>query len=339
MNQDTADFYRTLAHGFATADCRIDDGLLLAVSGGADSIALLCGTISLWPNQKQKIAVAHVNHALRGTASDEDAAFVTDLASQYGLQYELLTVEQGSIENVSSGSLEAAARDVRYEFLKASARKLQLRNVVTAHHFDDQAETVVHNIIRGTGLRGLAGMQCSRPLADGIELVRPMLNLRPFAILSYLAESDQGHRVDASNTDTAFTRNRIRSQLLPHLREHFNSSVDDHLVSLANQTQEALRMLDLFADQILSEVVLEQTPDICRIDRGKFAKWPEEVRRHCLALLWIRQQWPRQKMNARSYTKLATATNSSELQRGDLPGGVSFEVCRNILRLTRPTIG
>lgn len=328
------DFHASLADGYAAADCQVADGLLLAISGGADSIALLHGTLALWPDRR--IVVAHVNHALRGAASDDDAAFVARLANQHSLPYESLAVEPGSVEGDSRGSLEAAARNIRYDFLKQTSNTQQLRFVVTAHHFDDQAETVIHNIIRGTGLRGLAGMQPSRTLADGIQLVRPMLACRKSDIQSYLAAAGAQYCTDASNADTAFTRNRIRSQLLPQLREQFNSRVDDHLVSLASRTQEAIRMLDLFAESVLAEIVLEQTPTVCRIDRTKFAQWPSEVQRHCLSLLWIRQQWPRKKMNAGSYATLSTAVSSAQkVQRGDLPGGVRYEACGEILRLTR----
>lgn len=336
VNTETNDFLATLAVGYAKANCKVADGLLLAISGGADSIALLHGTLALWPDDCQKIVVAHVNHGLRGCESDEDAAFVAALAGQLGLRNETLTAEQGSIQHSSRGSVEAAARNVRYDFLTNVAMKMQLGSVVVAHHLDDQAETVLHNIIRGTGLRGLGGMRDSRLLADETQLVRPMLGVRKSAILAYLEGLKLPHRTDGSNVDTAFTRNRIRAELLPRLREDFNSAVDGHLVSLASQTQESLRMLDLFAAKILADVVLERTPHVCRIDRLKFAEWPQEVQRHCLSLLWIQQEWPRKKMNAGSYSALATAVGGAkERQRGDLPGGVTFEVSHELLRLTR----
>lgn len=335
MNDDSTKFLQALADGYQKAEVAVQDGLLLAVSGGADSLALLYGTLALWPERVDQIAIAHVNHGLRGEASQEDAVFVEAIAGQLGVRSESLTVEEGGLQNDRAGSLEAAARNVRYQFLKETAASLKLSSVVTAHHFDDQAETILHNILRGTGLRGLAGMRPSRPLHERVSLARPMLQIRSSEVHNYLKALGASYQIDASNKDINFTRNRIRNELLPELREKYSPTVDRHVVSLAAQADESVKMLDLFASKVLSEVMLEQTPGMCRIDRKKFADWPEDVRRYCLALLWIHQQWPRQKMKTRSYVALATAVGNAEVQRGDLPGGVRFEVSCDILRLVR----
>lgn len=335
MNGTPSEFLTSLAAGYEKADAGVENGLLLAVSGGADSIALLHGTLALWPDQVNQFAVAHVNHGLRGQESEKDAAFVAETTRKLGIRLESMTVEAGTLENERAGSLEAAARAVRYQFLAETANRLQLPTVVTAHHFDDQAETVLHNIIRGTGLRGLAGMQPSRPLPAGITLVRPMLEIRSTAVHGYLDSQGAGHQTDSSNKDVRFTRNRIRTELLPHLRSDFNLAVDDHIVALGQQAKDAVHMLDGFAEQVLREVLLEQTADVCRIDRNKLQKWNEEVRRYCFALLWIQQDWPRKKMTSRHYELLATAISDDPNRRGDLPGRVSFQTTNQILRLTR----
>ncbi len=335
VNTEMTNFHASLAGGYATADCQVTDGLLLAVSGGADSIALLHGTLALWPDAAQQLVVAHVNHRLRGADSDADADFVAKLADQLGLPCEMMTAEQGSIQHSSRGSLEAAARSIRYEFLMETASRLKFPAVVTAHHFDDQAETILHNIIRGTGLRGLAGMQSSRPLQEGITLVRPMLEIRSIDVHEYLNSFDAGYRTDSSNNEVRFTRNRIRTELLPSLRADFNVAVDDHIVSLGRHAKDAVRMLDGFAEQVLQDVLLEQTTEICTIDRTKLMRWPEDVRCYSIALLWVRQDWPRKKMTSRHYQLLATVVSDTVSRQGDLPGGVRFQTSNQILRLTR----
>ncbi len=335
MSSSFDDFPTNLAAGYQSADADVHDGLLLAVSGGADSVALLHGTLSLWPDARDRIIVGHVNHALRGDASAEDAEFVEKTAELAGVRFECLKVAPGALQDDRSGSLEAAARDVRYQFLTETASRLQLAHVVTAHHSDDQAETVLHNILRGTGLRGMAGMSSRRSLTNGVVLVRPMLEVRSSAVHAYLTDIGKPHRTDHSNTDLSFTRNRIRRTLLPELREHYNSTVDRHIVSLARQTNEALRMLDAFAQRVLSDVLIEQAADVCRIDCSKLNEWPDDVRRHCLSLLWVQQDWPRKKMTSRHYEQLASVVEMATPPRGNLPGGVCFELTGQMLRLTR----
>jgi tRNA(Ile)-lysidine synthase len=320
--------------GYSDTGCIPQNGLLLAVSGGADSIALLHATIVIWAEYREQIVVAHVNHGLRNGSSDDDAEFVRGLAGEFGLPFRLLTLQEGSLEQMSAGSLEEAARQRRYDFLAETATKCGLSSVVTAHHMDDQAETVLHNIIRGTGLRGLRGMQGSRPLADGVQLVRPMLELQRSDIVAYLSSADLAHCTDHSNEDTEFTRNRIRQQLLPRLKSDFNASVDRNLVSLARQAEQAIQLMDSLAEKILSEVVLERQPDVCRLDRTKLAVWPRDVVRHFMSVLWIQQGWPRQKMTFRHYSRLAELACSDADSREDFPGMMRVRSFSNILHFS-----
>ena len=296
-------------------------------------MALLHATVAVWAQHSEQIVVAHVNHGLRSDSSDSDAEFVRGLAGEFGLSFQLLVVPRGSLEQVSNGSLEEAARQRRYDFLAETATRCGLASVVTAHHMDDQAETVLHNIIRGTGLRGLRGMQRSRRLADGVQLVRPMLELRRCDIVDFLSADVLAHCTDHSNRYTDFTRNRIRQQLLPTLKSDFNASVDRNLVSLAQQAEQANQLMDSLAEKILSEVMLEQQPDVCRMDRTKLAAWPGDVVRHVMAVLWIQQDWPRQKMTFRHYSRLAELACSKVDSREDFPGMMHVRSCGRVFQV------
>jgi len=324
-----------LEAGYCDADCRPENGMLLAISGGADSIALLHATVAIWPKHKNRIVVAHVNHGLRPDNCDDDAAFVRTVAGDAGLPFELLTIPGGSLEQSNFGSLEEAAREWRYKFLANTARRCELASVVTAHHMDDQAETVLHNIIRGTGLRGLRGMQRSRPLPPGMRLVRPMLGLQRCHIVEYLSATGNTHRTDESNRNVDFTRNRIRQQLLPTLRNDFNTAVDRNLVALAQQAEQTIQVMDSLTENILTEVMLEQQTDICRLHRTKLAAWPADVVRHVMSVLWIQQDWPRQKMTFRHYSRLAELTCSDGAVREDFPGNINVWCSDDMVRLTR----
>ena len=336
MPNETASFCARLKTGYQDCQSSVEDGFLLAVSGGADSVAMLQATAQLWPEHRERIVVAHVDHSLRKESTD-DSAFVRRHSARLGLQCEVLTIPAGQLTGEAGQSIEEAARKARYAFLATTANKYKLQNVVTAHHMDDQAETVLHNILRGTGLRGLRGMQTIRELNDGIQLIRPMLNFRRSEIIEFLTDMNAPFKMDASNQDLCFTRNRLRQHLLPQLKNDFNESADRNLVSLAHQAQQTLDVLDALADRILSDAVLERQENICRLDRRKLCEWPAPIIRHVLSVLWIRQGWPRQKMTFGHYERLAQAITNDTSTQYSLPGAITVRAEIDVVRLTRET--
>src|SRR5688572_29033082 len=188
--------------------------VIAAVSGGADIVALLRALLAIRQQGAGRQVAAHCNHRLRGAESEADAAFVADLCRQLGLTCEIGIVDVSQAANSGDG-LEAAAREARYGFLKSVAARHGARYLATAHTADDQAETLLHRIVRGTGLAGLAGIPRVRPLNELTTLIRPLLGARRSEVLAYLADIGQEYRHDASNLDRRFTRNRIRHELLP----------------------------------------------------------------------------------------------------------------------------
>ena len=221
---------------------RAGDRLAVAVSGGADSVALLCLLLELRAELGIVLSVAHVNHKLRGEEADADERFVAKLARQHGLELHACEApdnvqrSSGKGSGASSG-IEAAARELRYDFFRQLAREGRVTKIATAHTLDDQAETVLLRIFRGTGVRGLSGIHPrivfgEQGRAFG-ELVRPLLSFRRAALQEFLRERGQSWREDSSNRDTAFLRNRVRHRLLPIIGEEFGDAAIEHMGELA----------------------------------------------------------------------------------------------------------
>ncbi len=359
MTSTPASLQQALKTGYQNAECAFDEGILLAVSGGVDSVLLLHATAELLTTCAGRVVVAHVNHRLRGDESEADAEFVAALAQQRGLPFELLTVEDGSLHRNSRGSLEEAARKARYELLRRTAIRLKLSFVATAHHADDQAETILHNIIRGTGLRGLAGMNPSRAMwrppdtggnsssgeaagtntpdtegAATVRLIRPMLAISRTEIDEAITTCGLIFREDRSNRENEFTRNRIRSELLPLLARDFNPQVSRNLISLGEQAAYAARLLDDLADELLNRVLLESSAEICRLDINRLGNADEEVIRHALTRLWSSQNWPRQKMTSTHWKRLSGALTAASNTSFQLPGPIDVLRIDSLLRLT-----
>jgi tRNA(Ile)-lysidine synthase len=217
---------------------RAGDRVAAAVSGGADSVALLCLLLELRSELGIVLSVAHVNHKLRGEESDEDERLVAKLARQHGLELDVRNapVDGSHISEIRSG-IEAAARELRHGFFRQLAREGRAAKIVTAHTLDDQAETVLLRIFRGTGIRGLSAVHPrivfeEQGRAFG-ELVRPLLGFRRAALREFLRERGQSWREDSSNRDIAFLRNRVRHQLLPMIAEEFGEAAIEHMGELA----------------------------------------------------------------------------------------------------------
>ena len=202
----------------------------VGVSGGADSIAL---ADALSRTHQGPVSVAHLNHLLRGDESDADAAFVESFAR--GLDLELVSerVDVASKARSSNRNLEAVAREIRYDFLARAAASSGARIVCTAHTRDDQLETIVMRLLRGTGAEGLRGIHAQRELDGGIDLVRPLLDVSRAEVLDHCEQRGLEFRSDSSNRDLDLTRNRIRLELLPQLRS-FNPRLDEALLRMSS---------------------------------------------------------------------------------------------------------
>ncbi len=217
---------------------RAGDRLAAAVSGGADSVALLCLLLELRDDLGIALSVAHVNHKLRGKESDEDERFVAELARQHGLELHVCEAPfEGRRPSEIGSGIEAAARELRYGFFRRLAREDRVAKIATAHTLDDQAETVLLRIFRGAGIRGLSGIHRRIAFAKQGrtfgEVLRPLLGFRRAALHEFLRERGQSWREDPSNRDVAFLRNRVRHRLLPMIGEEFGEAAIEHMSELA----------------------------------------------------------------------------------------------------------
>lgn len=214
----------------------------VAVSGGADSVALLRLLLELQEKLGVVLSVVHLNHKLRGKASDADEKFVAKLAEQYGLTLHVERVNVGAKAKREKANLEDAARRTRYDFFARLVAEKKVERVAVAHTADDQAETVLAHILRGTGLAGLGGIHPQTEM-----VVRPLLQVRRTELRAYLRSKKQKWREDATNQDTSRMRARIRKKLLPLLGRQFQPAAVQHLVTLAEFAREDELCLDFLA--------------------------------------------------------------------------------------------
>lgn len=279
--------------------------LLLAVSGGADSIALLRGMHELQAEFKLSLHVAHLDHQLRGPSSDRDARHVERVCQSLEIPCTIGRRDVAALAQSSGRGIEETARDERYRFLETTARELRISTIALAHTADDQAETILHHILRGTGLAGLRGIPRERELADGICLWRPLLEIERSEVVDYLAHLGQDYCQDESNRDETYTRNRIRHQLLPLLASQYNPHIREALRRLGRQAAEAEAALKLLAGGLLERVLDSSSADECRLKWQPLADVPRHLVREALSQLWQRQGWPRQNMGFDQWEEMA----------------------------------
>ena len=206
-----------------------------AVSGGADSMALLHALCSLRETLQLQLFVAHLDHGLR-VSSAEDARFVQDAAKALKVPVVVERLPVCELCEKQGWSLEEGARHLRYQFLEKTAQKQSAVAVAVAHTADDQAETVLMRFLRGSGLAGLGAIPVKRALGE-VSLIRPLLSLWRSEVIEYLKQRRIAYREDESNRDKRFVRNRIRHELIPLLQESFNPKLKESLVQLAEQAQ------------------------------------------------------------------------------------------------------
>lgn len=229
--------------------------VLVAFSGGADSRVLLHVLAKLSQKDGFPLYAAHVNHGIRGAEADRDQAFCQTVAEEYGVPLFVCNADVPTLAKRTGKGLEETAREVRYRFFDEVMKQESIGLLVTAHHADDNLETVLFRLCRGSGLRGLTGISRVRAFGNG-HLVRPLLSVTRAEILSFCKENGIAYVTDSTNVDVTYTRNRLRAEVVPilcELFEHPQKKVTDAAIALSEDDA----YLCMQADRLLGEVETE----------------------------------------------------------------------------------
>ncbi len=252
------------------------DHLLVGVSGGPDSVALLYLLMELRDIYNLQLYIVHLNHMLRGNESDEDAGYVKRLSKKLKLPVFIGKKDVGKFAKENKLSLEEAARIQRYEFYKQIADKLNIRKIALGHTADDNAETVLMRLLRGAGEQGLIGIYPVRHIGN-LKVIRPLLNIYRREIESFLKEKKIRARTDSSNADNKFLRNKVRLELIPILEENYNQNIKQVLVNTADILKEENEYLEEITKKFYWQAVLKQGEHPpCPPSKGEFGGTNDE---------------------------------------------------------------
>lgn len=281
-------------HLIRSALVRQDDRLLLAVSGGLDSVVLLHVFLELQPAWKWDLLVGHIDHGLRPGADDDESRFCEALAKQHGLTYleEKLVLndpgEKREYENESTQnpSTESLARNARYRIFTRWAREYSCDAVVTAHHANDQAETLLYRMLTGAGLNGLSGI----PAVRGV-FRRPLIRVLRSELAAYAEEKNIAFYEDSSNEDTAFARNKIRHEVVPALKKMGYNDLERMLARSAAALDEASAAIGFAAREQMEKLLVTEGP-VLKLRIPAFNLLPAMIRKEIIRILY------REKLNS-----------------------------------------
>ncbi|MBU1086664.1 MAG: tRNA lysidine(34) synthetase TilS [Candidatus Omnitrophica bacterium] len=242
--------------------------VLVCVSGGSDSVFLLDVLRQLNQTYGLQIAVAHLNHCLRGDESDADEAFVTRIAAAWGMPFFKTRVDVAKLAKQNKMSVEQAARFARYNFFSNVCQAQNMKKVILAHTKDDQVETILMRILRGTGVKGLGGMKLLNA-SENMLLVRPLLSIEKSQILSYLKKNKIKFRTDSSNLEKNYFRNKVRLDVLP-LLEQVSPALKENILRLADNAQKTESFIQTKLDLVYPRIIYSEKNNEISIFRQKF---------------------------------------------------------------------
>lgn len=301
------------------------DSIIVAVSGGPDSVALLkiLRTINLVKNLHLRLFIAHLNHQLRGSSSEEDAQFVRNLSKDLSLPFILKKVNIQKIADQTKCSIEETARRERYNFFLESAQEYTASTIAIGHTADDNIETFLHRIIRGAGTVGLGGIPVKRPLATGstIQLIRPLLFSWRREIIEYLGNEHSSYRTDATNYEPLYLRNKIRLELIPLLENQYNPNIKHLLMQLCQILNVNNEYLASKAKKIVKDSTIEERKDLYTVNTRFLANQPKILQYLVLREILMSMQIPLKEITYEHYAKiLDEITRKGKGRHFQLPG-------------------
>ncbi|MFA6992358.1 MAG: tRNA lysidine(34) synthetase TilS [Candidatus Gracilibacteria bacterium] len=258
---------------------RKNDTVIVGFSGGPDSVMLL--TILAEYSQKVhiKIVPAHINHMLRGKESDRDEKFVEGTAKKYKFKLEKIRKNIVAESKKNKTGIEETGRKIRYEFFKSLAKKYKAEFVITAHHADDNLETIIMNFARGAHLKGLYGMEEIENFSEKTKLLRPLIEIPKDKILDYLKTCKIKYRVDKSNKDTKYKRNYIREKIVPLLK-NINPNLAESVAKNSADIKDAYQYISSAAEKWIKENALNK--DLTEFNAPRFLKETESFKKQIL---------------------------------------------------------
>ncbi|QTA90538.1 tRNA lysidine(34) synthetase TilS [Desulfonema magnum] len=311
--EQTITAYKMFRHG---------DSVLVGVSGGPDSVALLCMLLHFASKFSLRLGIAHLNHCLREKDSDNDAEFVGSLARKVNLPYYIGTEDVRKYQHKNKLSLEEAARRVRYAFYENVAEKNRFSKIALGHHADDNAELVLMYLLRGSGPLGLSGIP---PVRDN-KFVRPLIRLTRSEIIDFLSASGLKYVSDASNEDTRYLRNRIRHHLIPTLKASYNPQITETLNRLSSIIRDENEWIENVTDPVFKNCISDVEEEKIVLSVAELKKIHIAGQRRI-----IRKAIARVKGNLRRVTYIHIKTILNLLQNGpafgslDLPDRIRTE--------------
>jgi len=301
--------------------------LVVAVSGGADSVCLLHILVNLREELKLKLHIAHLNHQLRGNDSDADAEYVAELARKLDIP---ATIEKRDVKGYQKEqrlSLEEAAREVRYSFLAKLAKSIGAGRGAAGHTRDDHIETILMHLIRGSGTRGMRGLQPStfwQSGADSLTIIRPLLEISHQETEGYCRHHNLTPRMDASNLSLSPLRNRIRQQLLP-LLESYNPAVAEALLRTGRIAGDDITFLDEQVVRLWNELIQQEGKSLI-VDKAGFDRLPAALKRYLLRAAVERLLGSAKDIEMRHIEEMMSLATKAAGKRLSLPGGLIFSI-------------
>jgi tRNA(Ile)-lysidine synthase len=328
--QDTIERYEMLGRG---------DSVLVALSGGPDSVCLLDVLEHLRPKYSLTISVAHFNHRLRGEASNQDAAFAREVAARKGLVFISSSADVRAAAEQEKLSIEAAGRKLRYAFLLRSSQALGAIKIAVGHTADDQAETVLMRLLRGSGPEGFAGIPpvrfLTRPLGEPSDkpsgasstpkIIRPLINVWRSEIMAHVREHKLRYCEDETNLSPEYLRNRVRHDLIPELEAHYNPQIKRRLVNAAASLALESDFMEAEASLLSSEILLESNCGWVVFDAGTLAELHPALRKRIISNL-VRLARADSPMLESSHYQDADALLCAGAGKLDLPGKLRLEI-------------
>ncbi len=314
--------------------------LVVAVSGGADSVCLLHILVGLQAKLKVKLHLAHLNHQLRDADSEADADYVSDLARKLGITATIERRDVKAYQKKKRLSPEEAAREVRYRFLTEVAKDISAKRVAVGHTQDDHIETILMHLIRGAGTRGMRGLQPSTEWpskAGNLTVIRPLLEVSHQETEDYCHQHQLTPRLDASNLSLSPLRNRIRQQLLP-LLQSYNPGIAEALLRTGRIAGDDIDFLDKETARLWNKIARQQG-EVIILDKKGFDRLPPTLQRYLLRASAERLLGSAKDIEMRHIEEMMAALGKPAGKRLSLPGGLIFATGYDKYQLTTDMTG